>query len=138
MGLFPSVACFALVSYTKYAQAEDFLPFETNTTLSLVSLFRPVARGGSVGSDEPPSQTKGPLFYAKRSTFYNTGPLFTIKGFPLVQLVKQKVHYKDKMSLTKKVHQHLYKRLNIHTKYLFLFIGFSFPSHIASVFSFLK
>ena len=32
-------------------------------------IFRPVARGGSVGSDETPSQIKGPLFYAKRSTF---------------------------------------------------------------------
>ena len=30
---------------------------------------RPVARGGLVGSDELPSQIKGPLFCAKRSTF---------------------------------------------------------------------
>ena len=57
---------------------------------------RVVARGGSVGSDKPPSQTKGPLFYAKRSTFYNkrstfynTGPLFSIKGPPLVQPVSK-------------------------------------------------
>ena len=45
---------------------------------------RPVARGGSVGSDEPPSQTKGPLFYAKRSTFYNKRSTFYNKG-PLFQ-----------------------------------------------------
>ena len=39
----------------------------------------------------------------KRSTFYNTGPLFSIKGPYLIQLVKQKVHYKEnKMSLFKK------------------------------------
>ena len=31
--------------------------------------YRHVARGGSVGSDEPPSQIKGPLFQRK-------GPLF--------------------------------------------------------------
>ena len=33
------------------------------------TLIRHVARGGSVGSDEPPSQIKGPLFQRK-------GPLF--------------------------------------------------------------
>ena len=25
-------------------------------------IYRPVARGGSVGADEPPSEIKGPLF----------------------------------------------------------------------------
>ena len=94
-----------------------------------------VARGGSVGSDEPPSQTKGPLFYAKRSTFYNkrstfynTGPLFLIKGPPLVQLLSNRSTIrKIKCHFLKKVHQHLYKRPNIHTKYLFLFIGLYLP-----------
>ena len=42
------------------------------------------SQGGSVGSDEPPSQIKGPLFYAKRSTFYNKRSTFYNKG-PLFQ-----------------------------------------------------
>ena len=72
---------------------------------------RPVGRGGSVGSDEPPSQIKGPLFCAKRSTFYNKrssfynkrssfynkrssftikGPPFSIKGPFSIQLVSKR------------------------------------------------
>ena len=69
--------------------------------LFFCAISRPIARGGLVGlvgSDEPPSQTKGPLFYAKkrstfynkRSTFYNTGPLFSIKGPPLIKLVSKR------------------------------------------------
>ena len=91
------------------------------------------SQGGLVGSDKPPSQTKGPLFYAKRSTFcnkrstfYNTGPLFFNKRSPFSPACKQKVHYKEnKMPLSST--RILYKRPNIHTKYLFLFIGLSLP-----------
>ena len=78
------------------------------------------SQGGSVGSDEPPSQTKGPLFYAKRSTFYNKrstfynkGPLFTTKVHffnkrsLLVQLVsKRSTIRKIKVHFLKKVHHH--------------------------------
>ena len=45
-------------------------------------LSRPVAKGGSVGSDEPPSQIKGPLFCAKRSTFHNKRSTFYNKRSP--------------------------------------------------------
>ena len=57
---------------------------DTDTQTHRHTHTRPVARGGSVGSDEPPSQTKGPLFYAKRSTFYNKRSNFYNKG-PLFQ-----------------------------------------------------
>ena len=45
-------------------------------------LTRPVARGSSLGAEEPPSQMKGPQFYQK-------GPLFCLKK-PQICL---KVHY---------------------------------------------
>ena len=37
----------------------------------LATTYRPVARGGSVGSEKLPSQIKGPLFCNERSTFWN-------------------------------------------------------------------
>ena len=84
--------------------------------LECLLLGRPVARGGSVGSDEPPSQIKGPLFCTKRSTFYNKrstfnnkGPLFKTEGPLFSPICKQKVHYKESKSpLSEKVHQHFF------------------------------
>ena len=55
--------------------------------------YRPVARGGSLGVKEPPSQIKGPQFYQK-------GPLFSLK-IPQICL---KVHY-----FVEKVHSFVQK-----------------------------
>ena len=44
------------------------------------------SRGGSVGSEEPPSQRKGPLFCNERSHFLIKGPPFKTKG-PLLAIL---------------------------------------------------
>ena len=54
----------------------NYVLMQTNMICSCKSIRQARSQGGSVGSDEPPSQIKGPLFHVKRSTFYNKDPLF--------------------------------------------------------------
>ena len=75
------------LNHRKYHACEYSDSRVTNFLFTLNNAwYQARSQGGSVGSDEPPSQIKGPLlctkrstFYNKRSTFYNKGPLFTIK-----------------------------------------------------------
>ena len=50
----------------------------TRPVYNQADYYRHVARGGSVGSDEPPSQIKGPLFRNERSTFLRSWKFSTL------------------------------------------------------------
>ena len=98
------------------------LSLKCRKCLVISSVHRPVARGGSVGSDEPPSQIKDPLFCAKRSTFYNKRSTFYNKRSLFSPTCKQKVHYKENESpLSIRVHQYFIQKAQyrLHTKCLF-------------------
>ena len=127
-----------LVNHLKSKHCKKFEKFEIRKNKERQRQVQAHSHGGSVGSDELPSQTKGPLFYAKESifynkryTFYNKDSLFTIKvhffsikGPLLVQLVRKRSTDKENKSpFLKKVHQH--------------FIYVKGPIYIQNTFSFL-